>query len=213
MDGVRGLEDAVEVMRRLRAPGGCPWDAEQTHASLVPYAIEEVHELVEAVEAGTDDDVREELGDVLLQVLFHAEIARQDGRFDIDDVAAGLAAKLRSRHPHVFADTEVDGASDVVANWDALKRAEKPHRESALDGIPPTLPALALADKTLRRAQRAGLAAPVSASDADPATEAELGEALLAIVERAGARGLDAERALRGAVRARAAALRAAESR
>lgn len=203
-----GLDEAVEVMRTLRAPGGCPWDAEQTHASLVTYLVEEAHELVEAIEAGTDDDVREELGDVLLQVLFHAEIARGEGRFDIDDVAHGLATKLRSRHPHVFAGVEVEGAAEVVANWDALKRAEKPHRESALDGIPPSLPALALAQKTLQRARRAGL---VDDEPGAPMSEAALGEAVLTLVRQASAQGLDAERALRTATRSLQSALRERE--
>ena len=116
------LDELVEVMARLRGPGGCPWDAEQTHASLVPYAIEEAHELAEAVEAreagdGDDAHLKEELGDVLLQVVFHADIARAEGRFDVDDVARTLIEKLRRRHPHVFADLAVDGVADVVANW------------------------------------------------------------------------------------------------
>ena len=203
------LEELVEVMARLRGPGGCPWDAEQTHASLVPYAIEEAHELAEAIEAmagapGDDAHLREELGDVLLQVVFHADIARAEGRFDIEDVARTLAEKLRRRHPHVFADTEVEGVAEVVANWDAIKRAEKPERESALDGVPASLPALARAEKLLRRAQRAGLQPPADASVADasaPGTEEELGRALLALVRDATSRGLDAERSLRAATR------------
>ncbi|MDR7235005.1 MazG family protein [Agrococcus sp. BE272] len=205
------LDDLVAVMARLRAPGGCPWDAEQTHASLVPFLIEEAHELAEAIEAGDADDahLREELGDVLLQVVFHADIARAEGRFDLDDVAQGLAEKLRRRHPHVFADVAVSGVDDVVANWDALKRAEKPERGSALDGIPAGLPALARAEKVLRRAERAGL----TTSDATgPATEEALGAELLALVRGAAARGLDAERALRAATRELEASLRAEEA-
>lgn len=210
------FDELVAVMARLRAPGGCPWDAEQTHASLVPYVIEEAHELAEAIEAGDDDHVREELGDVLLQVVFHADIARADGRFGIDDVARGLAEKLRRRHPHVFGDVAVDGVDEVVANWDALKRAEKPERESALDGIPPSLPALARAQKVVRRAHRAGVPLPVAdashAAARDAVTEESLGSALLAIVRSASERGLDAERALRGATRALEQELRAREA-
>ncbi|SDR80325.1 nucleoside triphosphate pyrophosphohydrolase [Agrococcus carbonis] len=202
------LDELVAVMARLRAPGGCPWDAEQTHASLVPYVIEEAHELAEAIEArdagdGDDEHLREELGDVLLQVVFHADIARAEGRFDLDDVARSLTEKLRRRHPHVFADVAVDGVADVVANWDAIKQAEKPQRGSALDGIPAGLPALARAEKLLSRARRAGLV-PGEAEAADasaPASEEELGWALLALVRDAAASGLDAERALRGAAR------------
>ena len=214
------LEELVEVMARLRGPGGCPWDAEQTHASLVPYAIEEAHELAEAIEAmagapGDDAHLREELGDVLLQVVFHADIARAEGRFDIEDVARTLAEKLRRRHPHVFADTEVEGVAEVVANWDAIKRAEKPERESALDGVPASLPALARAEKLLRRAQRAGLQPPADASVAEasaPGTEEELGRALLALVRDATSRGLDAERSLRAATRALERELREREA-
>ncbi|WP_072314170.1 MazG family protein [Agrococcus sp. Marseille-P2731] len=211
-----GLDELLAVMARLRAPGGCPWDAEQTHASLAPYAIEEAHELAEAIEAAAGDPaadahLREELGDVLLQVVFHADIARVEGRFDVDDVARTLIEKLRRRHPHVFADTEVEGVGEVVANWDAIKRAEKPERESAFDGIPASLPALARAQKLLGRAQRAGLepaleplGAPATEPEEDASAhdaEAHLGRALLAMVRRASADGLDAERALRGATR------------
>ena len=212
------LDELVAVMARLRAPGGCPWDAEQTHASLVPYVIEEAHELAEAIEAGDDEHLREELGDVLLQVVFHADIARAEGRFDLDDVAGTLAAKLRRRHPHVFADTAVDGVADVIANWDAIKRTEKPERGSALDGIPVSLPALARAEKLLSRARRAGLApstdegADASAHATADLTEATLGRALLALVRDAAANGLDAERALRGATRELEAELRAQEA-
>ncbi|MGM1030284.1 MAG: MazG family protein [Actinomycetota bacterium] len=212
------LDELVAVMARLRGPGGCPWDAEQTHASLVPYAIEEAHELAEAVEAreaglGDDENLREELGDVLLQVVFHADIARAEGRFDVDDVARTLIEKLRRRHPHVFDDLAVAGVADVVANWDTIKRAEKPERSSALDGIPVTLPALARAEKTMSRARRAGLALPEPpAGGADARDEAALGAALLALVRTASDRGLDAERALRTATRSLEQELRAQEA-
>lgn len=215
------LDELVAVMARLRGPGGCPWDADQTHASLVPYAIEEAHELAEAVESSdggpaADAHLREELGDVLLQVIFHADIARAEGRFDVDDVARTLVEKLRRRHPHVFGEVAVDGVGEVIANWDAIKRAEKPERDSALDGIPASLPALARAEKVLSRARRAGLDADAEAVQGADASLSEseeaLGRALLAQVRAATAAGLDAERALRGAVRALEQELRAQES-
>ena len=207
------LDDLVAVMARLRGPGGCPWDAQQTHASLVPYAIEEAHELAEAVETGDDAHLQEELGDVLLQVVFHADIARAEGRFDVEDVARTLIAKLHRRHPHVFDDLAVDGVAEVVANWDVIKRAEKPERSSALDGIPVGLPALARAEKTMSRARRAGLELPeVLVGAADPVDEEALGAALLCLVRAARDRGLDAERALRAATRALERELREQEA-
>ena len=144
-------------MDRLVSPGGCPWDAEQTHSSLVKYLLEETHELVEAIETGDRAGIREELGDVLLQVVFHARIASEDPNdpFTADDVARDLVAKLTRRHPHVFAGRAIDG--DLHTQWDAIKREEKSERTSILDGIPPTLGALAYAQKILGRIGRAGL--------------------------------------------------------
>ena len=152
------LLDVVAVMDRLRSPGGCPWDAEQTHQSLVPYLVEEAHEAVEALESGDDEHIIEELGDVLLQVAFHARVAaeREDG-FDIDDVSARLVEKLVHRHPHVFAGVEAADAAAVEANWEQLKAAEKPHREHPLDGIPAGMPELARAAKVASRLGRVGL--------------------------------------------------------
>lgn len=210
------LADLITVMDRLRSPGGCPWDAEQTHASLLPYAIEEVHEVVEAVEAGDRDGMREELGDLLLQVVFHARVAQEhpDDPFDLADVATGVADKLRRRHPHVFsagadgsepagADEALDAAA-VHRRWETLKQAEK-QRASAMDGIPPTLPALARAGKVLDRARRAGLGDSVTV----PA-DGDLGDAVLALVASAGP-GVDPEAALRAAVRRLEGRLRVAE--
>lgn len=158
-----GLLDAVAVMDRLRAPGGCPWDAEQTHASLRRYLVEECYELLDALEHGTRDDVVEELGDVLLQVLFHARIAAEgpDG-FTVDDVAAALVAKLVHRHPHVFAGPEsvgsetIDGVAAQELRWEELKAVEK-QRASAVDGVALAQPSLALAAKLVSRARRAGV--------------------------------------------------------
>ncbi len=147
------LLDVVSVMDRLRSPGGCPWDAEQTHVSLAPYLIEESYEAVDAIESRDLDLLREELGDVLLQVAFHARVAEElpdDQRWSIDDVAGELVTKLVRRHPHVFADRSVSGAAEVAANWEVIKAAEK-ERSSAIDGIPFGQPALSLAAALLRR--------------------------------------------------------------
>ena len=143
----------LEVMDRLRSPGGCPWDAEQTHTSLVQYLIEETYETVDAIDANDRDALIEELGDVLLQVVFHARIGQEsDQPWTIDDVARGSADKLIRRHPHVFGDTSADSAAAVEANWQALKHAEK-SRTSVVDGVPVSMPPLMQASKLMRRAQ------------------------------------------------------------
>ena len=193
------LLDLVAVMDRLRSPGGCPWDAEQTHESLVPYLIEESHEAVEAIESGDRAHMTEELGDLLLQVLFHARVAQEDPQapFGIDDVAGGIVEKLVRRHPHVFADVDADTAAEVAANWEHIKAAEKADRTSVLDGIPAGLPALARADKAASRLERAGL----SALARDAADGADLGARLMALVLEARSRGEDPEGALRAVVR------------
>ncbi|ONH33664.1 MazG family protein [Pseudofrankia asymbiotica] len=161
------LLDAVAVMDRLRSPGGCPWDAKQTHASLAPYLLEEAYEAYQAIEDAQPAELREELGDVLMQVLFHARVAQEaadgdvdqgGGRFDVDEVAAGLVDKLVRRHPHVFGDVTVAGADEVVTNWDAIKTAEK-SRRSVTDGVPLTQPALSLAAKLQSRARKLGVPA------------------------------------------------------
>jgi len=207
------LDELVAVTARLRGPGGCPWDADQTHESLVRYLVEETYELIDAIETGDRDAMLEELGDVLFSVLFHADIAAHtsDEGFDIQDVAAHMTAKMVGRHPHVFGDVEAHTADDVVGFWDEVKAKEKPHRTSVLDGIPQGMPALALADKVLGRAHKVGLldegpgVLPVS-------TEDELGPLLLAIVASARASGLDAERALRSTLRGLQDEIREAES-
>ncbi|MHA3947008.1 MazG family protein [Cellulomonas bogoriensis] len=192
--------DLVAVMDRLRSPGGCPWDAEQTHESLLRYAVEEVHEVVEAVESGDRDAMREELGDLLLQVVFHARLAQEhpDEPFDVEDVARGVVEKLVRRHPHVFGDAGAVEGADLHRQWDRIKREEKPAR-GALDGIPPSLPALARAQKVVSRLRRAGYPPPVA--DAVP-DDADLGSRLLALVVEAEGRGVDAEGALRRTLRA-----------
>lgn len=155
------IERLVELMARLRGPGGCPWDLEQTHTSLQRYVLEEAYEVIEAIDDGSPDDLREELGDLLLQVVFHARIAEEEGRFDIQGVAEAINEKLVRRHPHVFGETEVEGSDEVLRNWDAIKSAEKrekgaPEPESALDGIPAALPALFRAWQIQKEAAKTG---------------------------------------------------------
>ena len=216
------LEELVAIVAQLRAPGGCPWDADQTHESLVQYLVEESWELIDAIESGDRDEMIEELGDVLYQVLFHADIAAHTPGedFDIEDVAAHMTAKMVSRHPHVFGgDRTAETAVDVVGFWDELKAGEKPHRTSVLDGIPRGMPALALAQKVLGKAAKVGVEVGVEAASVPdaagrpaPATEEELGATLLSLVASARAQGLDAERALRHAVRGLEDDVRAAEA-
>lgn len=149
------LLDVVSVIDRLLSDDGCPWDREQTHQSLMPYLLEETYEAYQALQDDDSEALREELGDVLFQIVFHSRIAPG---WAIDDVAAGLAEKLVRRHPHVFGETEVSGADEVVANWHEIKRAEK-QRASVLDGVPAALPALMLAEAVRRKAARAGVPA------------------------------------------------------
>lgn len=190
-------------MATLRAPGGCPWDRAQTHQSLTKYAIEEAHEVAEAAESGTPHDLCEELGDLLLQVLFHAEIAQENGDFTLDDIAGGLVEKLVRRHPHVFGDQQAETAQQVERNWAEIKQQENP-RAHPLQGIPTALPALMRAQKVISRAQRADL--PVS-SHLDPGQQEhsspdhDIGQELLSLVGRAHAQGVDAEQELRRATR------------
>ena len=191
----------ADLVRTLREQ--CPWDREQTHQSLRRYALEETYEVLEAIDALDEDEpttidhFEEELGDLLFQVYFHATIAEQEGWFTLADVARGIHDKLHSRHPHVFADVAVDGAADVVRNWEQIKREEK-GRTSAFDGIPTTLPGLLYADEVLRKAKGLGV---------EPPTSDDLGDRLLALVVEARAAGVDPELALRATVnRFRAAA-------
>ena len=204
------LLEAVAVMDRLRSPGGCPWDAAQTHSSLLRYLVEETYELVQAIEDGDVAAMREELGDVLLQVLFHARIASEtpvgDGGFNIEDVAGDLVSKLIRRHPHVFgpdADSSLT-AEDQQARWDELKKAEKV-RPSALDGVALGQPALALAAKLGARSVKYGVEMPLPAGDS-------VAEQMFRLAYAAGADGGDPESELRAVARAYAAAMAAAET-
>lgn len=210
----RGLEvlRLVEVMAALRHPEtGCPWDLEQDHASLTRYLVEESYELLDAIESGDDDHLREELGDVLLQVMFHAQIAYDRRAFGIDEVATGIADKLVRRHPHVFADGDASTADEVQTRWDQLKAEEKPHRTGPFDGVPRALPALMLVEELQRKAERTGFRwgseeqvvakvreelDEVLAASADDVAD-EIGDLLQAVVALARQRGVEPELALR----------------
>lgn len=191
-------------MDRLRSPGGCPWDAEQTHESLIKYLLEESYEFIEAVETGDREAMREELGDVLLQVYFHARMAQEHPTdpFSIEDVAQTVAEKLVRRHPHVFGDVEELSSDQVLENWEAIKAAEK-GRTSAVDGVPLAQPALPLVSKLLYRAEKNRLVLDLPSVIAQPseATEAAVGDVLLATIAWASVNGVDPEGALRQAAR------------
>jgi XTP/dITP diphosphohydrolase len=194
------LQRLVEVMNTLRSPGGCPWDAEQTHESLLKYLLEESYEFVDAVQSNNRIDMREELGDVLLQVYFHARMAQEHPTdpFSIEDVAQGIADKLIRRHPHVFAGVQVRDSQEVLENWEELKKKEK-GRTSPLDGVAMSQPALPLVEKLLYRAEKYNVEVtiPDSVSIDGPADESAVGQALVAVIAWAHANGIDAEAALR----------------
>ena len=194
------LHRLVEVMDKLRSPGGCPWDGEQSHESLLKYLLEESYEFVDAVQSGNRSDMLEELGDVLLQVYFHARIAEEDPNdpFSIQDIAQSIADKLIRRHPHVFADVEVRDSVEVLHNWEAIKKVEK-GRISALDGIAFSQPALPLIEKLLYRAATydVDVVIPDGINIDGLADEKTVGQALLTVIAWAHANGVDAEAALR----------------
>lgn len=199
-DGVRG------VMDRLRDPiDGCPWDNAQTHESLRPHLLEETYEVLEAIAAGEPGELCEELGDLMMQVVLHAKLAEQAGKFTLDDVSEGIRAKLVRRHPHVFGDGTANTPKLVEGAWERLKARERPQRESVLDGVPNTLPALARAQSILGRAERNGFAR-------EPSSSTELGERLLNLVQEARDADLAAEDALRDALDAFERGIRRQES-
>ncbi|WFF02928.1 nucleoside triphosphate pyrophosphohydrolase [Micromonospora sp. WMMD964] len=207
------LLDAVAVLDRLASPGGDPWKRAQTHRSLAGYLLEESYEAYDAIDADDTDALREELGDVLLQVVLHARLAEElpEGeRWSIDDVAGGLVDKMIRRNPHVFAGAEAGTLEEITENWERIKRAEKA-RKSVLDGVALSQPALALATQILSRAARAGLAVPPPLADTQVDAEARLGASLLATVAAAREAGIDPEAALRRTTLAYAEALRATE--
>lgn len=195
------LERLIATMSTLRGESGCEWDREQTHVSLVRFLIEETYELVDVIEVGDREGMKEELGDVLYQLLFHADIAEHsDEPFGIDDVAKATDEKMRRRHPHVFSDTEVSGVEDIKANWQKIKAEEKGHRESVFDGVPAHLQGIARARAVLDKAEKLGVS-PGGPTTAAPTNEDEFGQWLLAALDGARRSGVDADRALRDALR------------
>ena len=213
------LQRLVEVMDRLRSPGGCPWDAEQTHESLVKYLLEESYEFIDTVDAQDREGMREELGDVLLQVYFHSRIAEDHPTdpFSIEDVARAIADKLIRRHPHVFEGLEVSGTDEIIDNWEEIKAKEK-GRTSSLDGIAMAQPALPLVEKLIYRAEKYQVDLPVTdvssaAAQLQSAPSAEsVGQALAAIIALAHEHGIDPESALRGQARAMIEKIRQSEA-
>ena len=201
-------------MAKLRSPEGCPWDREQDHMTLRTHAVEEVYELMDAIEAGDDHEMAEELGDLLLQVVFHCQLARERGAFDFEQVARRITDKLIRRHPHVFGDVKVKNVDEVWANWEQIKKAEKhgtKHaRPSALDGIPRHLPALARAEKLVKKARKAALL--TTPKPAAGTTKRKLAEKLFELADSAQAKGWSAEELLRGEVKRREQALRKREA-
>ena len=213
---ISGFDRLIEIMRRLRAPGGCPWDAEQTHESLKRYLLEETYEVIEAIDAASPEHLKEELGDLLLQPVFHAAIAAERGEFTMDDVIEAICDKLVRRHPHVFGDQVVNTSDEQIINWERIKKEEKgEERQSALAGVPPHLPALMKAQKITEKAARVGFDWPdvdgvfskvleelkefeetMAAKDQER-MEAELGDLLFAIVNLGRFLSLNPEEALR----------------
>ena len=211
---IKELENLIEVIAKLRAPDGCPWDREQTHKTLKPNMLEEAYEAVDAMESGDMKHLKEELGDVLLQVVLHAQIASEEGAFNIEDVARGIKEKLIHRHPHVFGDVKVSSTTEVLDNWDKLKQEEKKHRKSAMDGISKSQSALMSAQKISKKAVKQGFEWPNEDSlyecifsefnefkEAEKEQdkehmEEEFGDILFAVVNLARWNKIDAEQAL-----------------
>ena len=205
-----------EVMDKLRSPGGCPWDAEQDHASLLKYLLEESYEFIESVENNDRQAMQEELGDLLLQVYFHSRMAEEDATkpFDIEDVAKSVADKLIRRHPHVFAGASVNSSEDVLENWEKQKAAEK-GRTSAIDGVPLAQPALPLATKVIYRLNKLNYDLPISKPISLPSeiNQDQFGQILLGLISQAVEKGLDPEAALRDATKTLIAQIQEHETR
>jgi uncharacterized protein YabN with tetrapyrrole methylase and pyrophosphatase domain len=212
---LRPIQRVIEVMAALRAPDGCPWDREQDHKSLRWHAVEEVYELLDAIESDDEPEMVEELGDLLLQVVFHAQLGSERGAFDFDAVCSGLAEKLVRRHPHVFGDVKVRDVDHVWANWEKIKRAEKAgsvrERKSALDGVPRRMPGLMRAQKLLKKGTKAGLVRKQGARGR--LTPEEAGRRLFDLAAACHARGWSAEELLRTETRRRERAMRREEAR
>jgi tetrapyrrole methylase family protein/MazG family protein len=209
------INQLLAVMAKLRSPTGCPWDREQNHLTLRRHAIEEVYELIDAIEARDDHEMAEELGDLLLQVVFHCQMARERGAFDFEQVTQHLVDKLIRRHPHVFGTTKVKDVDEVWANWEKIKHAEKKgtrhERPSVLDGIPKHLPALLRAEKLVKKARKAKLIP--DAKPANRATKAAVARELFDLAAYAQSRGWTAEELLTAEIKQREKALHRAESR
>jgi MazG family protein len=207
------IDQLLEVMAKLRSPEGCPWDREQDHMTLRFHAVEEVYELMDAIEAGDDHEMLEELGDLLLQVVFHAQLARERKAFDFDAVCERLVEKLIRRHPHVFGDSNAKTVDAVWAQWEQIKKAEKHgtkhHRASMFDGIPKHLPALLRAEKLVKKARKAKLLGDTSRARAQ---KKKLGENLFELASAAQAQGWSAEELLRAEVQRREKILRKKEN-
>ncbi len=207
------ITDLLSIMARLRSPDGCPWDRQQNHMTLRWHAVEEVYELLDAIEACDDHELEEELGDLLLQVVFHCQLGRERGAFDFEKVARHISDKLIRRHPHVFGKLRVKNVDQVWSNWERIKRAEKQGtrhaRPSALDGIPKRLPALLRAAKLVRKARKAELLNPVASRPVR--TKRELAEKLFALAQFAQEQGWSAEELLRGETKRRERELRRRE--
>jgi len=209
------INDLLKVMARLRSPKGCPWDREQNHKTLRWHAVEEVYELIDAIEAGDDHEMVEELGDLLLQVVFHCQLAQERSVFNFEDVARHITDKLIRRHPHVFGNLKVKDVDEVWANWEKIKHAEKHGtrhaRPSVLDGIPKHLPALLRGEKLMKKARRAKLVDDQAAKN--KLTRADLGKRLFELVATAQAKGWSAEDTLRAEIKKRERAWRKRERR
>jgi uncharacterized protein YabN with tetrapyrrole methylase and pyrophosphatase domain len=208
------IDDLLRVMARLRSPTGCPWDREQDHLTLRYHAVEEVYELMDAIEAGDDHEMAEELGDLLLQVVFHCQLARERGAFDFDQVTRRIVDKLVRRHPHVFGNSDAKTVDAVWAQWEQIKKAEKQgtkhHRPSALDGIPKHLPALLRAEKLVKKARKAKL---LNETKRTPKafSKSDVGSRLFKLAHQAQSRGWSAEELLRAETRKRERGFRRAE--
>jgi len=211
------IDDLLKVMARLRSPTGCPWDREQDHFTLRFHAVEEVYEMIDAIEAGDDHELMEELGDLLLQVVFHCQLARERKVFSFERVARNITDKLIRRHPHVFGNLKVKDVDQVWTNWEQIKREEKAgtHRErsSALDGIPGHLPALLRAEKLVKKARKHGLLKKGRGTSSGRITRKGLARQLFELAEEAQSRGWSAEDLLRQEIRAREKALRRIEQK
>ena len=209
------IEDLLRVMAKLRSPQGCPWDREQDHLTLRRHAIEEVYELIDAIEARDDHEMAEELGDLLLQVVFHCQLARERGAFDFEKVTRHLVDKLIRRHPHVFGSTKVKDVDEVWANWEKIKKAEKQgtrhERPSVLDGIPKHLPALLRVEKLVKKARKAKLLAEKQASHR--ASKSAVAKELFELASYAQSRGWTAEELLMGETKRREKMFRRLERR